>query len=275
MARIVAGIGVPHTPAFASMVKRDDPADETAMLYQGIARQLEQAKADVLVVFDTDHLNTFFLDNWPLLSVGVAPSTSGPNDGTPDLPHVELAIDEPFAEHIRNSSILADFDLAITQEFTLDHSILIPLHYIRPQADIPIVPIFISSHLPPVPAADRCLALGRAVRDAIVSWPADTRVAVMGSGSFSLDVGGPDIAPARIFGVPAPDWVDRVRGFILAGDIDGLVAAATRSQMRAAGNVGGELLNWIAMLGACDAGPPTTFDIQPQFGHGYGFWSIA
>lgn len=275
MARIVAGIGVPHTPAFASTVQRDDPDNEVAVFYRRIAEQLEAANVDVLVVFDTDHLNTFFLDNWPLISVGVAPGTSGPNDFTPGLPHVELAIDEPFAEHIRNSCIVDDFDVSLTQEFTIDHSILVPLHFIRPQNDIPVIPVFISTHMHPVPAAERCLALGRAVRDAIATWPADVRVAVMGSGSFSLDVGGPDIFPAKIFGVPAPEWVDRVAAFVHAGDVDGLVAASTRAQMRAAGNVGGEILNWIAMLGAVDAGPPTTFDMQAPFGHGYGFWSIA
>ncbi len=113
------------------------------------------------------------------------------------------------------------------------------------------------------------------MRDAIASWPVDLRVAVIGSGSFSLDVGGPDIFPTKIFGVPAPEWVDSVAAFMRSGDLDGLVAAATRTQLRAAGNVGGELLNWIAMLGAIDAGAPTTFDLQAAFGHGYGYWSKA
>jgi hypothetical protein len=275
MSRVVAGIGVPHTPAFASAVQRDDPDNEVAVFYRRIAEQLDAVKADVLVIFDTDHLNTFFLDNWPLISVGVAPHTSGPNDFTPGLPEVRLPIDQALAEHVRNSLIVGDFDIALTQEFTVDHSILVPLHFIRPANDIPVVPVFISTHLHPVPAAERCLALGKAVKDAVEAWPGDLRVAVMGSGSFSLDVGGPDIFPTKIFGVPAPDWVARVAGFLEAGDVDGLVAAATRTQMRQAGNVGGELLNWIAMLGACGAGVPTTLDMQAPFGHGYGFWSIA
>src|ERR1700712_3259863 len=100
MATIVAGIGVPHTPAFAANVKADDPDDETASAYGRIAEQLDAVEADVVGMFSTDHLNTFFLDNYPALGVGVATQTSGPNDGTPGLKHVELSVHRDLAESI-------------------------------------------------------------------------------------------------------------------------------------------------------------------------------
>ncbi|GGF38159.1 extradiol ring-cleavage dioxygenase [Subtercola lobariae] len=275
MATIVAGIGVPHTPAFAANVKVGDPDDETAAAYARIAEQLDAVEPDVVVMFSTDHLNTFFLDNYPAIGVGVATRTSGPNDGTPGLKHVELPVHRDLAESIRIDTALADFDVSQSQEFTLDHSWLVPLQFIRPAADLAIVPIFVNSHIPPIPTARRALKLGRTVGESIASWPEDVRVVVLGSGSFSLDVGGHYIEPQKIFGVPAPEWVERVAAFLEAGDYESLVAHASRAQMAAAGNVGGELLNWIAMLGTIGGGVPSSLDIHDQFGHGYGFWRLT
>ncbi len=275
MAQIVAGIGVPHTPTFPSTVAVDDITSETSRYYRQLADQLADVRADVLLMFDSDHLNTFFLDNMPQLSIGVAGSTSGPNDATPGLPAVNLAVPEPLAQHVRNSCVEANFDVALTQEFTVDHSILVPLHYLRPQADIPLLPVFINGLVPPFPHSLRCWTFGAAVRAAVQSWPDQLRVVIIGSGSFSLEVGGPPINPDSVFGVPAPVWAERICELIAAGDTQQLVCEATQAQMLAAGNIGGELLNWIAMLSAIDGGTPETLQLQPQFGHGYGFWNLT
>jgi gallate dioxygenase len=272
MARIVAGLGVPHTPTFPSTIEVNDPGDETSRFFQRVADRLKEVRPDVIVVFDSDHLNTFFLDNMPMLSVGVAGGTSGPNDGTPGLPHVELDIPEALAERLRTDCVVQDFDVALTRDFTLDHSILVPLHFLTPGADVAIVPVFINGLVPPLPSAQRCWELGEAVGRSIRAWPDHLRVAVLASGSFSLDVGGPHVRPGMIFGVPAEDWVHRVHGYLERGEVRDLVGSTSRDQMRLAGNVGGEVLNWIAMLAAVGAERPAHLDLQPHLGHGYGFW---
>ena len=65
--------------------------------------------------------------------------------------------------------------------------------------------MFINGLVPPLPAAKRCFALGEAVRKAIHRWPQGLRVAVLASGSFSLEVGGPRINPGEAFDVPVRD----------------------------------------------------------------------
>ena len=70
MANVVAGFGVPHTPVFPFFVKRDGPDCETAKLFAAQKEQLAAVRPDVIVMFDTDHLNTFFLDNLPIFAVG-------------------------------------------------------------------------------------------------------------------------------------------------------------------------------------------------------------
>ena len=71
MAQIVAGFGVPHTPVFPMFVKRDGPDCEIAKLFGAQKEQLAATRPDVIVMFDTDHLNTFFLDALPVFALGV------------------------------------------------------------------------------------------------------------------------------------------------------------------------------------------------------------
>jgi Catalytic LigB subunit of aromatic ring-opening dioxygenase len=272
VAEIVAGFGVPHTPMFPALVAREGPGSETAQLFRSVAEHLEAVQPDALVVFDSDHLNTFFLDNFPTLSVGVAPQTSGPNDGTPGLPRYTVPVAEDLAGHLFASGMECGFDFGRAQEFEIDHSILVPLHFLTPSMQIPIVPIFINGVVHPLPAARRCYALGQMVRQAVSSLPTALRVAVLGSGSFSLDVGGP-LAPRGAYsGVPDPAWVTTILGHLRSADVNALLNEATSQRLSTAGNVAGELLNWIATLGVVGDRQPRFLEPQMEHGHAYGVW---
>jgi len=72
MAEIVASFGVPHTPNFPELVRTKGPDCEVARLFAGVTENLEAVQPDILVVFDSDHLNTFFMNNLPTFSVGIA-----------------------------------------------------------------------------------------------------------------------------------------------------------------------------------------------------------
>lgn len=273
MAEIVAGFGVPHTPVFPFFVERDGPDCEIAQLFRKLTEHLEQIKPDLIVMFDTDHLNTFFLDNLPIFAVGVADGFKGPIDEVRSVPVQTVKSRGDVAAHLRDAGVHAGFDISLLQEYGVDHSVFVPLHFMTPKLNIPVIPIFISGHVPPLPPARRCYELGQAIGKAVTSWKEPLRVAMFGSGSFSLEVWGPRIAPGRSDGVPDPKWVDRVMDLIRAGDIETLLNEATEAKMLEAGNVGGEILNWIAMLGAIGGTRKPTW-IEPQLanGHAYGVW---
>jgi gallate dioxygenase len=272
MAQIVAGFGVPHTPIFPHFVKRDGPDCEIAKLFGAQKAELAAARPDIIVMFDTDHLNTFFLDNLPIFAIGVDKTFRAPNDEPRDVPSYVVPSAPDLAADIRAAAIGAGFDVGMTQHFSVDHSVTVPLHFLTPDMQVPVVPIFISGHVPPLPSAQRCHALGQAVGRAIEAWPEAKRVVVMGSGSFSLEVGGPRMAPGRSDGVPDPDWCTRVIRYLEEQQIDKLISEATEQRMFKAGNVGGELLNWIAMLGAIGNRKPNYVAPQMQNGHAYGVW---
>lgn len=160
----------------------------------------------------------------------------------------------------------------MSQEFDFDHTVIAPLHFLVPDASIPVVPVFVNALIPPLPSAARCLALGSAIAAAVRTAPGDARVAAVASGSFSLEIGGPRISETSHTGVPAPEWVDRVMALLGDGEVARLVDEATEERLAHAGNAGGELLEWIAMLGTIESGPPAFLDVQPTFGHAYAAW---
>ena len=271
MAEIVAAFGAPHTPNFPELVAKLGPDCEVARLYRELAQSVRDVQPDVLIVFDSDHLNTFFFDNLPTFSVGVTDRVSGPNDGT-KMPRYDVPVDFNLAQAVHAHGIRHGFDLSLTQEFEIDHSILVPLHFLTPAMNVPIVPIFINGLSPPIPSSKRCHALGQTIRTMVGSWPANTRVAVLASGSFSLEVGGPRILHGQRSGVPDPEWVKRVQTYLETGRVNDLLEEATSARMLRAGNVGGELLNWIALLGVIGDRRPRFIEAQLSHGHAYGVW---
>jgi protocatechuate 4,5-dioxygenase beta chain len=274
MAEIVAAYGLPHTPNFPALVAKQGPDCRTAKLYAELAGYLRAAAPEVLVIYTDDHFNTFFLDNFPTFAIGIAEETAGPNDQTP-MPSYRVAVEASLATHMRASTMADGFDISLVQDFDVDHATLVPLHFLTPDMHIPIVPVFINTLAPPLPSAQRCYALGRAVAAAIQSWPAKKRVAVMGSGSFSLEIGGPRIPPGERAGTPDPEWAMHVQDHLEHARISELVAEATSARLAQAGNIGGELLNWIAMLGVVGDRKPVFIAPELDHGHAYAAWKLS
>lgn len=268
MARLVAGLGVPHTPMFPDLVLREGPTSETGGFYRQVAERLEAARPDLLVVFTADHLWKFFFDNLPTFCIGVEDQAEGPEPYV-KMPHYQVEVRRDFAAGLLKEGLAAEFDLASTEEFGLDHSTLVPLHFLTPRMHVPIVPIFIKGLCPPLPRATRCFALGCMLRRFIDAWPGQERVVVLASGSFSLEVGGPKI------GVVDLDWTNQVLGHVAKAESGPLIEAATSERMLAAGNVSGELLNWIALMGTMgDSARVGPSYMQRQEGHAYVFWPL-
>jgi aromatic ring-opening dioxygenase catalytic subunit (LigB family) len=273
MTELVGAIGVPHTPAFPTMVEQGAPlADELRGLYGELAERLDRMAPDVLIYFTSDHYNTFFETSLPIFAIGVAESTSGPADYT-ELTQYTIPVAGALASRLQERLVRAGFDIGKSQEFSADHPITIPLHFIRPTVDVPIVPIFINAFVRPLPSAERCLALGRAVREALNTDGEYRRAVAVATGSFSLEVGGPRIGETSHIGVPDRAWVERILELLRAGDVDALAAEATQERIDGAGNAGGEVLDWIALLGLLGPGTPDYLEVQWDFGHAYAVWS--
>ena len=182
MAQIVGGFGVPHTPVFPHFVKRDGPDCEIAKLF---GAQKERACGGAA----RRHRDVRHRPSQHLLPRQPADLRAGRRQDLHRRRTTSRATcrttwcrRRPISPRISaRPAIEAGFDVGMTQNFSVDHSVTVPLHFLTPDMNIPVVPFFISGHVPPLPSAQRCYALGQAVGRAIESWPENKRVVVMGS----------------------------------------------------------------------------------------------
>ena len=120
----------------------------------------------------SDHFHQLWLDNMPQFLVGKAPffDANWYNEEREfGLPRMTLRGQEDLAAHLLRDGLDRDFDLAFSNELRIDHSITCPIITLRPQADLPIVPIYTNIFAPPLPQPRRFVALGRAIREMVES----------------------------------------------------------------------------------------------------------
>ena len=158
--------------------------------------------------------------------------------------------DEAFSGYMHQGLMDQNFDMAFSNELKIDHSIICPIITVRPQNDLPIVPIYTNIFAPPLPSPQRFYDLGRAIRKVIDDYPSDVRVAAIGTGHLSLELGGPrqfqETGPDPEFDRQAIEWLSN-------GDAEAILKNVTHEKMIQAGNATQGFLNFILMLGV--AGP--------------------
>jgi hypothetical protein len=134
----------------------------------------------------SDHFHQLWLDNMPQFLVGKAPcyDASFYNEEREfGLPRMFLQGQEDLSAYLLREGMDAGFDLAFSNELRIDHSITCPLITLRPQADLPIVPIYTNIFAPPLPQPGRFVQLGQTIRQLVEAWPSDKRVAIIGTGT--------------------------------------------------------------------------------------------
>ncbi|PKB81725.1 MAG: hypothetical protein BZY88_05965 [SAR202 cluster bacterium Io17-Chloro-G9] len=267
VAKLVAAVATPHGPMLPQQVAQSPGTLKTESLMKEVRRRLEEAAPDVILVVASDHFTNFFYNNLPQFCVGVVESAEGPAETYCLMPTLQIRGDTGLARGLLNHGLNAGFDLAIAQELRLDHSVVVPLHFVAPSEDIPVVPLYVNGLAPPLPLARRCYAFGQEIRRFIEKLAGNQRVALLASGSISLEVGGPQV------GWTDEPWVETVVDHLGRGAYRGLTRRATEKRMAAAGNVSGELLCWITVTGAVGDTRPAF--LETDGGSGFAAWDLG
>ena len=259
MAAIAAVIASTHHPFYyraSTSTRSDRPpfADEWVAKIERFRETLTRARPDVLVMIGSDHFHQFWLDNLPQFLVGKAPFFDGNfynEEREFGLPRMTLRGHEDLAAHILRNGLDRNFDLAFSNELRIDHSITCPIITLRPQADLPIVPIYTNIFAPPMPQPRRFVELGYTVRELVESWPSDLRVAIIGTGHLSLELGGP-----RQFGPhgPDPQFDRKAVEWIATGDLKGCLAEVTLESLHTPGNATHGFMDFMLMMGVAGEG---------------------
>ena len=144
MAELVGAFRVPHMPG-TPLAVREHPGGELDQLFGAVRHQVDAVDPDLLVVFDTDHFAMWYHQRLPVFAIGVAEETYGP--GTDDWPGltsfdgIPVALD--LGRHLYVCGLDNGFDLTLTEEFSVDHSITVPLEMLNPAMRRPMVPFWV------------------------------------------------------------------------------------------------------------------------------------
>src|SRR6476661_8748436 len=161
MAQIVSIIGITHNPFMPRMFKQPQQPPGAEKVKERIAmmrQKLADAKADVLVCIGNDHLHQFFMDNMPAFMIGKMEEYDGTfydEEREFGLPKCKLPGDLDTSDAIMEGAFDRGVDFAYSNELTIDHSIVVPMMFVRPEMDIPIVPILTNCIAPPMPRPHR------------------------------------------------------------------------------------------------------------------------
>jgi hypothetical protein len=267
MAKLVLAAGVPHGPRMVEEIAEAPGRLRAEELMKRVRGYVERAEPDVIIEVDSDHFVNFFLNNMPTFCVGMADEAEGPQESWCPMPRYTLRGHVPLAQGLLRYGITHSFDLAVAHELRPDHSLMVPLHFLNPGMELPVVPLYTNGFGSPMPLAMRCLSLGQMVRAFIDSYEGDERIALIASGVFAGDVGGP------LRGWNDTEWIEEIRRAFEAGEYESLARKATEDRINAAGNNSGELLNWIAVAGAVGDKKPAFVEVDGG-GAGYAVWEV-
>ncbi len=192
MSLVFAGI-CSHAPGItgrAHLAERE-LAGEFHRAYRGMGEELAAARPDVLVIVAAEHFANFFMNNMPVFAVGMAEAYDGPIEDPQwlGIPRVRVPGNPALSLRLIRD-MMQSVDVAYAEEWKFDHGVMVPLSFLTPRFDLPVIPVNINCQGPPLTPLHRAWALGEALRRAADLAP--ERIAVVGTGGISHWPATPD-----------------------------------------------------------------------------------
>jgi len=246
MSLVFAGV-TSHAPGITGRADRADPETRDAFYAKldELRRRMEAARPDVLVVVAAEHFANFFMNNMPAYCMGMAEHYEGPIEDEDWLGIRRTRV--PGSRDLSRrliESILPEIDVAYAEEWKFDHGIMVPLHFLTPRYDLPVIPVNINCQGPPLTPLPRAYQFGRALRRAFDAQP--ERIALIGTGGISHWPATPDS------GTINEAWDREFLRRFLANDRDAMLSYTDAETFRDAGQGGFEIRTFIAVAGATE-----------------------
>jgi aromatic ring-opening dioxygenase catalytic subunit (LigB family) len=192
MSLVFAGV-CSHAPGIRGRAHLADRsvAEEFYGAYRGMAEELAAAEPQALIIVAAEHFANFFMNNMPAFAVGMADSYKGPIEDPQWLGIPRTRIPGAGSLSLRLiREMMQTVDLAYAEEWKFDHGVMVPLSFLTPRYDVPVIPVNINCQGPPLAPLHRAWAFGEALRRAADLAP--ERIAVVGTGGISHWPATPD-----------------------------------------------------------------------------------
>lgn len=229
---------------------------------------IEESKPDALIVIGDDQNENYTSQNVPQFAIYT---------GEEAVFYDRLFKQErtyPCAAEVSrtilDSAVEAGFDLSFSETFPekrlISHAHAEPLmRILLPEADVPIVPIYVNAIHPPGPTPARCYAFGQVLGDIISNQLASTRVAIYASGGLSHFTAG---YPWRFYRGPfgygqiSEDFDRQILQWLADGQTSKL-AGLSSAELLDHGEI--ELRSWIVLAGAVGEVPARVLAYEPLY----------
>lgn len=256
MALVFAGI-CSHAPGITGRAERADPELKDG-LYAAMDRlrvAMEETKPDALIVIAAEHFANFFMDNMPAYAIGMGEEYEGPIEDPEwlNIPRTKIPGAADVGKRIV-SEVMQTVDTAYAEEWKMDHGIMVPLHFLTPRYDMPIIPANINCQGPPLTPLHRAWAFGEAIRRAADSVP--ERIALVGTGGISHWPATPNSGKIN------EDWDRAYIDRWTRNDREALSSYTDEETLRDAGQGGFEIRTFNAVAAAA-GGPGHIWYMQP------------
>ena len=244
MPLVFAGVSS-HAPGITGRAAMADPQlrDDFYAQYRRMAEALAATKPDALVIVAAEHFANFFMNNMPAYAVGMADHYQGPIED-PDwinIPRVRVPGDAALSKRLIEK-VMREVDVGYCEEWKFDHGIMVPLSFLTPEYDLPVIPVNINCQGPPLTPLTRAWAFGDALRRACDELP--ERIAIVGTGGVSHWPATPDSGKIN------EAWDKAFLDKWARADKDALLAYTDADTYREAGQGGFEIRTFISVAAA-------------------------
>jgi aromatic ring-opening dioxygenase catalytic subunit (LigB family) len=245
MSLVYAGV-LSHAPGITGRAHLVKNIDEREKFYAKLDQQrqeIEVSGAEALVVMAAEHFGNFFMNNMPAFCVGIGEKYSGPIEDPEwlKIPKTEITGAPDLGRRLV-IEIMQSVDTAYAEEWKFDHGIMVPLHFLTPNYDLPIIPVNINCQGPPLTPLHRAWAFGEAIRRACDSVP--EKIAVVGTGGISHWPATPDSGKIN------EEWDREFLDRLLRQDKEALLSYTNEETYRDGGQGGFEIRTYIAAAAA-------------------------
>ena len=257
MPLVYAGV-CSHAPGITGRKDLADPEvrDSFYAAFDDMRVGLEASGAEAVIVIAAEHFANFFMNNMPSFAIGMADFYDGPieDPGWLGIEKFRAPGNRDLSQRLI-SEVMQTVDVAYAEEWLFDHGIAVPLHFLTPRFDLPVIPVNINCPGPPLTPLHRAWAFGEALRRAAESVP--EKIAIVGTGGISHWPATPD--SGKINWAWDQDFMDRW----CRNDRDALLEYDDLSVYADAGQGGFEIRTFLAISAAAGGAQGTVHFMEP------------
>lgn len=249
-----------------------------------LKERLREKKPDALILIGDDQNEHFKEDNLPQIALYVGNEffTTGQPQDVGRQRETRYGCPSELAHALVDGLVEREFDVAFCRSFPnselISHAHGPILKTIMPEANIPVMPMFINAiHVPGI-SPRRCYRLGQTIREIIEKRPSGERVILYASGGlshFTASYPWRHYKGPYTLGCISEKFDRKAVELMTQGNGEKLAQLSSQDLLE---NGGPEMRNWITLLGAVGKVPARVLAYEPFYSAvmamGVAYWEL-